>query len=124
MSRRRLGACFAVVGVLAALGACDQGSDPQPTAVGDADHGRALFVEYGCAACHQVRGVRTADGRVGPALDGLRDQRIIAGVLPNTPEFLAAFIQQPQEYAPNTAMPDLDVGPEDAGHLTAFLLER
>lgn len=112
---------LAVLALLAAVAAC--GDETPEVAIGDASHGRELFVGYGCGACHQVGGVRQAVGRVGPRLDDLHEQRIIAGVLPNTPELLAAFLQDPPAYAPNTAMPDVGVTPEDAADLAAFLLE-
>lgn len=90
---------------------------------GDADRGRELFVGYGCGACHQHGGVAAASGRVGPALDAIADQRVIAGVLPNTPEMLAAWIRSPRAYAEDTGMPDLDVTEQDAADIAAFLLE-
>lgn len=93
------------------------------TTIGDADRGRELFVGYGCGACHVVSGVRSANGRVGPILDDIAEQRIIAGVLPNTPESLAAWIVDPQAYSADTGMPDVGVTPEDAADIATFLLE-
>lgn len=97
--------------------------DAAGVALGDAEHGRELFVGYGCGACHRMEGVASADGRVGPDLDGLADQRIIAGVLANTPGFLAAWIQDPQAYSADTGMPDVGVTEQDAVDIAAFLLE-
>jgi cytochrome c len=127
VSRRRRDAApwlplLLVVALVALLGAC--GEDRQQIAAGDADHGRELFVGYGCGACHQLGGVRQAVGHVGPRLDGLAEQRIIAGVLPNTPELLAAFIREPQAHAPNSGMPNVGVTPEDSIDIAAFLLEH
>ncbi|GGI03019.1 c-type cytochrome [Egicoccus halophilus] len=109
--------------LMVVLQACDDGGQ-EVLALGDVDHGRELFVGYGCGACHQVGGIRQARGRVGPDLDGLADQRMIAGSLPNTPEQLAAFIQNPQQHAPGTGMPDVGVTPDDAEDLVAFLLDQ
>jgi cytochrome c len=112
-----------LVGLLVAvLGGC--GEDRREVALGDADHGRELFVGYGCGACHQLSGVRQAVGHVGPRLDGLAEQRIIAGALPNTPERVAAFIQDPPAHVPGTGMPNVGVTPDDAADLAAFLLEH
>lgn len=112
-----------VAAMLAGLQACDR--DPAPGAAGgDPQHGRELFVGYGCGACHQVSGVRQAVGRVGPDLDDLPDQRMVAGQLPNTPELVAAFIQNPQQTAPGTGMPDVGVTAEDAADLVAFLFDE
>jgi cytochrome c len=111
-----------VVVLTAVLSAC--GQDRREIELGDAERGRELFVGYGCGACHQLGGVRQAVGHVGPRLDGLADQRIVAGSLPNTPEHVAAFIQDPQELVPGTGMPDVGVSAEDAADLAAFLLEH
>ncbi|MFA9431602.1 cytochrome c family protein [Egicoccus sp. AB-alg2] len=113
---------LAVVGVVGLLQGCDDGG--QPVAFADVEHGREQFVGYGCGACHQVDGIRQARGRVGPDLSDLPDQRIVAGQLPNTPEQVSAFIQNPQEYAPGTGMPNLGVTPEDAEAITAFLFDQ
>ena len=102
---------------------CANGATQQ-VAHGDVERGQELFIEYGCASCHQVSGVRQAVGRVGPPLNDFAEQRIIAGVLPNTPGHLAAWIHQPSRYAPNSGMPDVGVTDEDAPHLAAFLLDR
>lgn len=119
------------VAVAVAITACsrDRGASTTGPGVasgveyGDAENGREAFVAYGCGACHQFSGVAAASGRVGPALDGLAEQRIIAGVLPNTPEMLAAWIQDPQKHDPATGMPDLDVTEDDAADIAAYLLE-
>jgi cytochrome c2 len=120
------------VSVAATITSCVQGQRGASTTgpgtaagveFGDADRGRELFVGYGCGACHQHGGVAVASGRVGPALDDLADQRVIAGMLPNTPEMLAAWIRSPQAYARGTGMPDLGVTEADAADIAAFLLE-
>jgi putative membrane protein len=51
----------------------------------------------------------------GRRLDDLAEQRIIAGSLPNTPEHVAAFIQDPQGTVPGTGMPNLGVSPGGCG---------
>lgn len=93
-------------------------------AVGDADRGRDHFVQYGCGACHQFHEVPTATGRVGPNLEGIADQRIIGGVLANTPEFLAAWIRDPQAYSQDSGMPNVGVTREHSLDIAAFLLEH
>lgn len=128
---RRAGAVLLVVTVLG-LAACtgDRGratTGPGAAAgveVGDADRGRELFVGYGCGACHQHGAIRSADGRVGPDLDGLADQRIIGGVLANTPELLAAWIRDPQAYSEDSGMPNVGVTDSDSLDIAAFLLEH
>lgn len=120
----------ALVAAVLAVAACDGGRGVGTTEqvvgadIGDSDRGRELFVGYGCGACHQVGGVRSAVGRVGPALDDLADQRIIGGVLPNTPEQLAAWIRDPRAYSEDSGMPNVGVTAEDSYDIASFLLER
>lgn len=87
----------------------------------DAERGRAAIVRYGCGACHVVPGIRRATGRVGPKLEELGDQMYLGGVLPNTPENLARWIQDPPHFSPRTAMPDLGVSQQEAEDMAAFL---
>ena len=68
--------------------------------------------------------MRLARGKVGPKLDDLKERIYIAGVLPNTPENLALWIQHPQSVDPKTAMPETGIGPEDARDVAAFLYSR
>jgi cytochrome c len=91
---------------------------------GDAARGEAMFIQYGCGSCHALSGVRTATGMVGPPLDGIALRAIIGGHLANTPENMERWIRDPQDVAPGTAMPDLNVGQTDARDITAFLYTR
>ncbi len=88
---------------------------------GDPQRGRGLAREHGCGACHIIPGVRGAVGEVGPPLDRMRLQNFIAGVLPNAPPNLTAWIMHPKEHNPRTAMPDLDVSEPDARDIAAYL---
>lgn len=88
---------------------------------GEPQQGRQMLVKYGCGSCHTVRGLATATGRVGPVLNGLREQGYIAGKLPNTPENLIRWIQHPQEVDPGNAMPDLGVSERDARDIASYL---
>ena len=91
---------------------------------GDPARGEALFIQYGCGSCHALKNVRTATGMVGPPLDGIALRVIIAGHLSNTPQNMQTWIRNPQQVSPGTAMPDLNVGAEDARDITAFLYTR
>lgn len=88
---------------------------------GDPEQGRVAIVEHGCGSCHSIPGIRDANARVGPRLDGIVEQSYIAGMLSNTPENLAQWIRQPQEINPGTAMPDLGVTEEEARDIAAYL---
>jgi len=90
---------------------------------GDPARGRAIVASgvYGCTACHAIPGVRSPRGIVGPPLDGMAQRVFIAGQLPNTPEALVAFLQDPPAFAPETGMPDVRLSLEEARHVAAFL---
>ena len=84
----------------------------QAAAADEAEPGKAAFMTR-CADCHTVRGT-LAGGRLGPDLTHLMSrQTIAAGVLPNTPGNLAAWIADPQGIKPGARMPSLELdGPE------------
>jgi len=92
-----------------------------PTGKSRSENGRHLLYAYGCGSCHVIPGVRKATGRVGPKLDGFVDQMFIAGILTNTPENLSAWLQHPETFNEKTAMPNLNVTPEDARDMIAYL---
>lgn len=88
---------------------------------GEPAAGRVALQEYGCISCHHIPGVASPSGRVGPPLADLADRRTIAGVLPHTPPNLARWIQDPQDVAPGTIMPDVGVTDEDVLDIIAYL---
>ena len=90
----------------------------------DPRRGEAMFIQYGCGSCHSVKNVRTATGMVGPPLDGIALRVIIGGHLSNNPANMEKWIRDPQQVSPGTAMPDLNVGQQDARDITAFLYTR
>lgn len=107
-----------------ALGGCGSGrSRPAPQADGGtaADRGKALIAQFGCGACHVIPGVDGADGRIAPPLTDWARRRYVAGLLPNTPEALALWIEDPQAVKPGTAMPTMAIGPVAARDIAAYL---
>jgi cytochrome c2 len=88
---------------------------------GNVDRGKQLVTQYGCVACHVIPTVEGPKGMVGPPLDHIASRQIIAGKLPNTPENMMAWLQNPQMVDPNNSMPNLGVTPADARDMTAFL---
>ena len=106
----------------AALALAGCGSEAPPPALGGApENGKLLLRQFGCGACHEIPGVADAKGRVGPPLEGVAGRVYLGGVLPNTPENMAAFIRKPQQFAPRTAMPDLGVTEPHARDMVAYL---
>lgn len=97
-----------------ALAACGK---PNP----EAERGRLLLRQFGCGACHQIPGVAAADGKVGPPLAGIARRVYLAGVLPNTPDNMTAFIRAPEKADPRTTMPNLGVTEAHAREMTTYL---
>jgi len=91
---------------------------------GDPRRGESMFIQYGCGSCHALKNVRGATGMVGPPLDSVALRMIIGGHLANNPNNMERWIRDPQQVSPGTAMPDLNVGDEDARDITAFLYTR
>jgi cytochrome c len=114
-----------IVGLLTLRDQWPRGDQPVWTVQGgDPQRGRPAILKYGCSACHVIDGIRQATGRVGPKLEDFGQQIYTAGILPNTPDNLIAWIVNPKEVSPRTAMPDLDVSEQDARDIAAYLHSR
>lgn len=87
----------------------------------DAERGRRALTQHACSACHRIPGVTGSPVQVGPPLAGIGRRTLIAGRVPNTPEQLQRWIREPQHLKPGTAMPDLEVGAQDAADIAAYL---
>jgi cytochrome c len=100
--------------------ACKQ-EDRTTTGGGNADRGKQLVAQRGCTACHIVPGVNGPRGMVGPPLEHFASRTVIAGKIPNTPDNLMSFLQNPQASDPLNAMPNLGITAPDSQDITAFL---
>jgi cytochrome c2 len=98
-------------------------AETAPVPGGDPARGQAIVTSgaYGCTACHAMPGRRSPQGVVGPPLGGMASRAFIAGQLPNEPEVLVAFLQDPPALVPATGMPDVRLGLDDARHIAAYL---
>jgi cytochrome c1 len=109
---------------VAMLFGCRGGGAPHgysAAAGGDPAAGRAAIRARHCGACHEVPDVTGAAGVIGPSLDGFWRRSFIAGVLPNTPSNLIAWIRDPRLIDRHTAMPTLGLGEEEARNVAAYL---
>lgn len=87
---------------------------------GTGAQGEAL-VAGRCGACHTVRGT-AAGGILGPDLTHLMTRRTLAaGLLPNTPGNLAAWIANPQTLKPGTRMPAPQLSAKELQTVVAYL---
>ncbi len=74
-----------------------------------------------CAACHTIRGT-TAGGILGPDLSHFGSRATIAaGLMPNTPENLARWINNTQTIKPGAKMPELDMLASEIDDVTHYL---
>lgn len=93
--------------------------------------GKALFFtgvfnNNACISCHSVYGTSynglTAGGTIGPNLTHFGSRDLIAGgVLDNTPDQLAEWLTNPQQWKPDSDMPDLGLTPSQVQDLVAYL---
>jgi cytochrome c len=84
--------------------------------------GKSLIAHYGCGACHQIGGLDSANGHVGPSLKNFQKSiPFIVGKLPNTPDNVARWIENPQAILPQGIMPNLGVTPQEARDIAAYL---
>jgi cytochrome c oxidase subunit 2 len=93
---------------------------PVPTTAA-AQRGQQVLLGSACVYCHRIAGTN-ASGRVGPDLTHLASRRSIgAGVVPNTPGYLAGWILDPQHLKPGNRMPATALGGPELQDLLAYL---
>lgn len=85
------------------------------------EYGAKLVATNGCGSCHEIPGIYGASGLVGPPLGNIGRRVYIAGVLPNTPENLAAWVENPQAYVPGNAMPNMGLTIQQGRAIAAYL---
>jgi cytochrome c1 len=88
---------------------------------GSATRGKQLIQKYGCVACHAIPGVPHVGANVGPPLSKMGKQVYVAGVIPNMPDELVLWLQNPPAVDPRTAMPDLGISEAEARDIAAYL---
>jgi cytochrome c oxidase subunit II len=92
----------------------------QPTGP-EAQLGQRYFMEDGCAACHTIAGTPAA-GTVGPNLTHVGSRHTLAAnTIPNTPQELFRWIQNPQSIKPGDKMPGLGLGARKYHAIVAYL---
>lgn len=106
-----------------ALTSCHGNVEREAAAVtgGDPSRGRAAISRYGCSTCHTIPGISGANGLVGPPLSQMASRSYIAGVMPNTPDNMIRWIQNPPQVDGLTAMPNLGVNEQDARDIAGYL---
>jgi cytochrome c oxidase assembly factor CtaG/cytochrome c2 len=112
-----------LVALLIGLSSCKQEVERTAAAMtgGEPKRGKQVIQQYGCGACHTIPGIRGANALVGPSLEQIASRMYIAGVLPNTPENMLRWLQNPPAVDPLTAMPNLGVTEADARDMAGYL---
>lgn len=122
MRRRATLAGVAIAGLCAATAAGCGGGKAQQVPGASSRTGHDLIAHYGCGACHEIGGVDSANGHVGPPLKNFKKRiPFIVGKLPNTPANVSRWIENPQAILPNGIMPNLGVTPQQARDIAAYL---
>lgn len=86
----------------------------------DAMRGAQVFQQNTCVNCHAIQ--QTGTNWAGPNLGHLGSRQTIgAGVIENTPDNLAAWITNPQQFKPGVKMPGYQLSPADLHALVAYL---
>lgn len=88
---------------------------------GDSERGRVAIEKYGCGSCHSIKGIAAARSKVGPPLDAIAERSYVAGVIPNSPENMIRWIENPSAVDDKTAMPNMGVTPKDARDIATYL---
>jgi cytochrome c oxidase subunit II len=83
--------------------------------------GRDVFTSVACINCHTVRGT-PANGLFGPDLTHLMSRATLgAGVAPNTPDNLRAWVNDPAALKPGALMPAMKLSKDQLDSLVAYL---
>lgn len=93
-----------------------------PAETPDEIRGHTLFMRYGCAGCHALRG-SDARGTIGPDLTHVGSRYSLgAGILPNDAAAFARWIRDNQHLKPENLMPPFEIFTDaELGELAAYL---
>lgn len=83
--------------------------------------GKAAFLALSCVNCHRVRGT-SANGDYAPDLTHLMSRRTLAaGMVPNDPEQLRLWLDDPQGVKPGCLMPAFGLGDRQRDSIIEYL---
>ncbi len=97
-----------------------QKATPPPPS-GALARGQQIFLTNTCVSCHSIAGT-SAQGVVGPNLTHVGSRQTIGtGVVPNSPQQLAAWIKDPQAIKPGVHMPAYTIPDQDIQAIADYL---
>jgi mono/diheme cytochrome c family protein len=110
-----------VLAAVLAMAGCG-GADQEARAMtgGDPIRGRQALRSYGCYACHTIKGVPGAHGKIGPVLDR-KSRRASSTGQPADVSARIQWIRDPQGIGGPTLMPNMGVSEQDARDVAAYL---
>ena len=94
----------------------DPGPERSEIVSAKAGKGRDLYHTIGCIACHSPRDKKDIDNKGAISLDHLSGKY--------TAPSLRTFLLNPLEARPSGRMPNMQLSPDEAGHLAAYLLRN
>ncbi len=89
-------------------------------------HGKLLVTTYGCAACHEINGIKKPENfapeltRVGSK--PLTEIVFLPGMKRSAPDYIATKIRQPRSFGAGLKMPQYTLAPAQIDALTTALL--
>jgi mono/diheme cytochrome c family protein len=89
-------------------------------------HGKLLVMNYGCASCHQINGIKKPEN-FAPELSRIGSKSInqllfLPGMPHALPDYIAGKIKTPREFSPGLKMPQFTFTTEQIDALTTALL--
>lgn len=89
-------------------------------------HGKALVTEYGCAACHEIGGIKKTEN-FAPDLSRIGGKPVVQlvftqGMRHSHPDYISGKIRQPRAFGQGLRMPEYSFTPEQVDALTTALL--
>jgi len=91
---------------------------------GEPEKAQAAIKQYGCAACHDIPGLKWPGGLAAPSLSGVAQRLYLGGAVENTPDNLVRWIVNPKEFSSKTAMPVTGITEAEARNVAAYLYAR
>ncbi|GAB5374963.1 MAG: hypothetical protein AcusKO_14250 [Acuticoccus sp.] len=89
---------------------------------GNARAGRIAIAQNGCSVCHAIDGFVPQHGsNAGPSLRNFGARADIAGVLPNGPQNLVAWLGRSQAFGARGHKPGMDLRHDTAADIAAYL---
>ena len=90
---------------------------------GDAGRGEELYNSVGCTGCHIMDG-EVAREDFFDSLERLHGPNLVGLGSKVSADWVYAWLKDPKQYRPDTAMPDLRLSNQEAADITSFLMQN